>query len=85
VRIPMNFLEELQPGTVAMPHGWGHQRARGLSVASRTTGVNVNVLASSGPDAVEPISGMSRLTAIPVEVLRAEGPLATDDWTGIPG
>jgi formate dehydrogenase len=84
VRIPMNLLADLQPGTVAMPHGWGHQAAKGLSVASRTTGVNVNVLAASGPEAVEPLSGMSRLTAIPVEVSRAAGPLATDDWTGMP-
>lgn len=84
VRIPMQILEDLQPGTVAMPHGWGHQRARGLSVASRTTGVNVNVLAASGPEAVEPLSGMSRLTAIPVEVRPAAGALAMDDWTGLP-
>ncbi|MFO0689585.1 MAG: molybdopterin-dependent oxidoreductase [Myxococcota bacterium] len=84
VRIPMSLLEDLQPGTVAMPHGWGHQRAKGLSVASRTTGVNVNVLAASGPDAVEPLSGMSQLTAIPVEVRRAEGPRSNDDWTGMP-
>ena len=84
VRIPMQLLEDLQPGTVAMPHGWGHQRAKGLSVASRTTGVNVNVLAASGPAAVEPLSGMSRLTAIPVEVRPAAGPLSAEDWTGMP-
>ncbi len=84
VRIPMQLLEDLQPGTVAMPHGWGHQRAKGLSVASRTTGVNVNVLAASGPEAVEPLSGMSRLTAIPVEVRPAAGPLSAEDWTGMP-
>lgn len=83
VRIPMSLLEDLQPGTVAIPHGWGHQRAKGLSVASRTTGVNVNVLAASGPDAVEPLSGMSQLTAIPVDVAKAAGPLSTEDWTGI--
>ncbi|MEZ4334454.1 MAG: molybdopterin-dependent oxidoreductase [Myxococcota bacterium] len=84
VRLPMSLLEDLQPGTVALPHGWGHQRAKGLSVASRTTGVNVNVLAASGPEAVEPLSGMSQLTAIPVEVRKAAGPHANDDWTGLP-
>src|SRR5690606_24054754 len=84
VRTPMSLLEDLQPGTVAMPHGWGHQRAKGLSVARRTTGVNVNVLAASGPAAVEPLSGMSRLTAIPVEVTPAAGPLSHEDWTGLP-
>ena len=82
VRLPVHELPDLQPGTVAIPHGWGHQHADGLSVASRTTGVNVNVLAASGPDAVERVSGMSRLTAIPVEVVPAEGALRADSWTG---
>ncbi len=84
VRIPIHFLDDLQPGTVAMPHGWGHQHAKGLSVASRTTGVNVNVLAESGPGAIEGISGMSRLTAIPVEVTPAAGPLEGSNWSGMP-
>ena len=82
VRLPVRLLPDLQPGTLAIPHGWGHQDADGLSVARRTTGVNVNVLAASGPEAVEPISGMSRLTAIPVEVRRAEGAPRPDSWTG---
>lgn len=85
VRLPVAILPDLQPGTVAIPHGWGHQHAKGLGVASRTTGVNVNVLAASGPDAVEGLSGMSQLTGIPVELLPAEGPLASDSWTGIAG
>jgi len=84
LRIPVHLHEELQPGTVAIPHGWGHQHAPGLSVASRTTGVNVNVLAESGVDAVEPVSGMSRLTGIPVEVRPARGPQETTRWTGLP-
>jgi formate dehydrogenase len=60
------------PGTVALPHGWGHQHANGLSVASRTKGVNVNILAADGPDNLEPISGMAHLTGIPVEVKKAD-------------
>lgn len=83
LRIPVRLLEDLQPGTAAIPHGWGHQHARGLSVASRTSGVNVNVLAASGPDAVEPLSGMSRLTAIPIEVAPAAGPRVEQSWTGL--
>ena len=34
-RVPVKLLAELMPGTVALPHGWGHQHATGLSVASR--------------------------------------------------
>ncbi|MCA9687211.1 MAG: molybdopterin-dependent oxidoreductase, partial [Myxococcales bacterium] len=48
VRVPVALLEDLMPGTVALPHGWGHQHARGLSVAGRTRGVNVNLLAADG-------------------------------------
>ncbi len=81
VRLPLAFLEDLMHGVVALPHGWGHQGAKGLSVAGKTQGVNVNLLAASGPDNVEPVSGMSRLTGIPVEVARAAGPRA-QTWSG---
>jgi len=84
VRVPVKVISELQPGTVALPHGWGHQVAPGLSVASKTSGVNVNLLAADGPDAIEPVSGMARLTGILVEVLPAAGPQAADSWSGIP-
>ncbi len=84
VRVPVKVISELQPGTVALPHGWGHQMAPGLSVASKTSGVNVNLLAADGPDAIEPVSGMARLTGILVEVHPAAGPQATESWSGIP-
>ena len=75
VRIPVRFCDDLRPRTVALPHGWGHQHAEGLSVASRTRGVNVNVLAGDGPEALDRLSGMARLTGIPVEASPAAGPL----------
>ena len=85
LRLPMQTLSDLQTGTVALPHGWGHQHARGLSVASKTTGVNVNLLAADGPEAVERISGMVVLTGILVEVVAAEGPADPQSWSGLPG
>ncbi|MFQ5416523.1 MAG: molybdopterin-dependent oxidoreductase [Myxococcota bacterium] len=84
VRLPMQTLPDLLPGTVALPHGWGHQHATGLSVASKTSGVNVNILAADGPDAVERISGMATLTGILVEVTAAEGPADPQSWSGVP-
>ena len=83
LRLPIRFLPELMRGTVALPHGWGHQHAAGLSVASKLGGVNVNLLAADGPDAVEPLSGMAQLTGIPVEVKPAAGPLDSSSWSGI--
>lgn len=84
VRLPVRLLDDLMPGTVALPHGWGHQHATGLSVASRTRGVNVNLLAADGRDGIDPASGMAHLTGIPVDVAPAAGPRDTDDWSGVP-
>ena len=66
--LPASLTDDMMPGSVALPHGWGHRGADGLTVASTTTGANVNVLAADGPDAIEPISGMAQLTGILVDV-----------------
>lgn len=81
VRLSLRILDELMPGTVALPHGWGHQHAKGLSVASKTKGVNVNILAADGVENLEPLSGMVHLTGIPVEVKKAKE-AQMDSWSG---
>lgn len=81
VRVPIKLLPELMPGTVALPHGWGHQAATGLSVASKTRGVNVNLLSPDGPDRIEKVSGMAHLTGFLVDVKPAAGEQA-HDWAG---
>ena len=83
IRLPVKLLDTLLPGTVAVPHGWGHQPARGLSVARRLGGANVNLLAADGVDQIEPVSGMAHLTGIPVEVSPAAGPIDISSWSGI--
>lgn len=83
VRVPIKTLDELMEGTVALPHGWGHQNAKGLSVASQTHGVNANILAADGPENLDRLSGMAHLTGIPVSVSPAEGPQNTKDWSGL--
>jgi anaerobic selenocysteine-containing dehydrogenase len=72
VRVPVRLTDDMMVGAVALPHGWGHQAAEGLSVASQTTGVNVNWLAADGPDDLEPFSGMAKLNGIWVEVTPAQ-------------
>ncbi|MCB9626663.1 MAG: molybdopterin-dependent oxidoreductase [Sandaracinaceae bacterium] len=84
VRVPMQLLAELLPGVCALPHGWGHQHATGMSVASRTRGVNVNVLAADGADQLEQVSGMAHLTGFVVDVRKAAGPQDTESWSGLP-
>jgi len=85
VRLPVELLADLMPGTVALPHGWGHQHATGLTIASRTRGVNVNLLAADGPGRIERVSGMAHLTGFPVDVRPASGPHDPHSWSGIPG
>ena len=82
VRVPVKLLSDLMPGTVALPHGWGHQDSK-MGVASKTTGVNVNLLAADGPDKLERVSGMAHLTGIVVEVRPAAGALNPNHWSGI--
>ncbi len=84
VRIPVKVLADLMPGTVAMPHGWGHQHAVGLSIANKTRGVNVNLLAADGPDKLERVSGMANLTGFVVDVKPAAGPQDPTSWSGLP-
>jgi anaerobic selenocysteine-containing dehydrogenase len=68
LEVELKLSDDLMPGTVALPHGWGHQRAQGLTTARKTRGVNANLLAMDGPQSVEVLSGMARLTALEVEV-----------------
>ncbi|MDX1733899.1 MAG: molybdopterin-dependent oxidoreductase [Halioglobus sp.] len=68
IDIPVRRDEDMMPGSVAVPHGWGHSSAGGLSVASQTTGVNVNRIIPDGPGSIEPGSGMSHMNGVAVEV-----------------
>ncbi len=85
MRVPVRLLADLMPGTVALPHGWGHQHATGLSVAAKTRGVNVNLLAADGPGRLEAVSGMAHLTGMLVDVKPAAGPHDPGSWSGLPG
>ncbi len=82
VRVPIRLLPELMPGTVALPHGWGHQASR-TTVARKTRGVNVNLLAGDGPAGIEKVSGMVHLTGIVVDVTKAEAPQDVTSWSGL--
>jgi len=83
VRLPVWPLKELLNGTVALPHGWGHQSSL-LTTAGKTKGVNVNILADDGPDKIDPISGMANLTGIHVSIEKAPARQAEHSWSGLP-
>jgi len=68
IHIPAKIVDTLMPGVVSIPHGWGHRMKSGLKVARKYPGVNVNILAASGPDNLEHCCGMTKLTGIPVDI-----------------
>ncbi|MEQ6900020.1 molybdopterin-dependent oxidoreductase [Nocardioides sp. YIM 152588] len=58
--------DEVGPGTVAVPHGWGHEG--GWRRAVDAGGPNVNRLISASAGEVERLAGMSHLTGVPVTI-----------------
>lgn len=58
--------EDVRPGCVAYPHGWGH--AAGWQRANGKSGGNLNAITPSTPDMAEPASGMSYLEGFDVDV-----------------
>ncbi len=60
--------EEMMPGVVSLPHGWGHNLAgTRLSVAEQHAGVSANNLTDD--QLVDPISGTAALNGVPVRIL----------------
>ncbi|MDX6583568.1 MAG: hypothetical protein QOI10_2752 [Solirubrobacterales bacterium] len=66
IEIAATVTDEVKPGTIAVPHGWGH--SGGWTVANAAGGVNVNKLASSDPEDLERLAGMAHLNGIPVRL-----------------
>lgn len=71
IAVPVALTADIVPGTIAIPHGWGHRGTGGWRIANRAGGVNVNQLMSSDPADVEALAGMSWLTGVPVQVASA--------------
>lgn len=67
VCVEIEISEDMMPGVVSLPHGFGHVfDDTNLSVATNTPGVNSNLLASDKD--IDPLSGTSALNGIPVQV-----------------
>lgn len=72
VTIECEVTEDIMPGVISIPHGWGHDHeGTQLSIASKHPGVNMNVLISD--QFVDKLTGTSVLNGMPVrvEVLKA--------------
>lgn len=71
IETELAIVEELIAGTIAVPHGWGHDG--GWQTANAAGGANTNLLASSEPADLERLAGMAHLNGIPVRIEPAPG------------
>jgi anaerobic selenocysteine-containing dehydrogenase len=68
VEAPVDVSDEIMPGVVSLPHGWGHGlEGVHLRVAATRPGVPSNFLAD--PEAIDALSGNAVLNGIPVTVV----------------
>jgi len=64
---PLRISDEIAPGVVSLPHGWGHgHEGTQLRVAAAHAGVSINDLTDEG--AVDPLSGVASFSGVPVDV-----------------
>lgn len=70
IDVPVEVSDEMMPGVVSLPHGWGHNiEGTRLAVARDHPGVNNNLLAPG--TLVDERSGNAIVNGIPVEVVPA--------------
>jgi anaerobic selenocysteine-containing dehydrogenase len=68
--VPVEVTEDIRPGVVSLPHGWGHdQDGTRLAVAAVAPGVNANQL--NDGSTLDPLSGTAVLNGLPVVVSAA--------------
>jgi anaerobic selenocysteine-containing dehydrogenase len=71
VEIQVEVTDDLMPGVVSIPHGWGHHRPGiQLSVAREHAGVSVNDLTDE--TAIDTLCGNAALNGVPVSVQPAQ-------------
>lgn len=65
--VPVEVSDEMSPGVVCLPHGWGHDLpGTRLQVATEHAGVNSNLL--NPGDLVDPLSGNQVVNGVPVSI-----------------
>lgn len=68
IEVPLEVSDEIMPGVVSVPHGWGHDRAGvGWSTAKAHPGASVNDL--TDPKLFDPLSGNAALSEVAVTVV----------------
>jgi len=67
IRIPVELTDEMMPGVISIPHGWGHDMPGAkLSIAKDHAGVNTNILTDE--NFLDSLSGNAALNGVPVSL-----------------
>jgi anaerobic selenocysteine-containing dehydrogenase len=70
VRAPLEVSDEMKPGVVSLPHGWGHHRAgTRMATAAASPGASLNDVTDD--ERVDALSGNAALSGVPVTVAAA--------------
>lgn len=92
IRLPVTVTDDISPGVVAIPHGWGHNGSGGWTRANGAAGgdcgsggANVNQLISSAPEDLEHLAGMARMNGVPIEVSTTLSEAVAPTRPGDPG
>jgi len=71
IRLPVEVSEEMMPGVVSIPHGWGHDRVGNqLEVAQEHPGASINDL--SDHQTIDAVCGTAAFNGTPVTVQAVE-------------
>jgi anaerobic selenocysteine-containing dehydrogenase len=75
IEVSVEISDEVMPGVVSLPHGWGHDRAGvRLSVAGQFAGTSINDVIDE--QAIDELTGTAVLNGTPVEIRRIGGDTA---------
>lgn len=81
IELPLEVSDEMRPGVVSIPHGFGHHRERvGWTLAAKKAGVSVNDI--TDPARVDRLSGNAAFNAVPVRVESAAASAITAPQAG---
>jgi anaerobic selenocysteine-containing dehydrogenase len=67
IELPVALSEEIMPGVISVPHGWGHgQQGTQMATANEYKGVSVNLLTDDSH--IDQLTGNTALNGVPVNV-----------------
>ena len=73
LRVPVEITDQVMPGVVSLPHGWGHDReGMRIRIAGPSPGASLNDLTDER--AVDTLCGTAVLAGVPVEVESGPAP-----------